>query len=78
MVTVAPLAVGVGLTVTFAVSDTEELPAVPLETYPADTTGVTLTDLVKVIVLVPVVIVAVVPLIEFGAVAEPLAMDFVA
>ena len=72
MVTVAPEAVGVGLTVTLAVKLTEELPAVPLLIYPAVLTlGVTDTVLVNVIVLVPVVMDALVPLIEDGAVAVP-------
>ena len=71
--TVAPLAVGVGLTITLAVSETELFVAVPLETYPALTTGVTLTVLVKVRVFVPVETVAEVPEIVVGADAEPFA-----
>lgn len=64
--------------VTEAVSDTELLPAVPLATYPAVTLGVTLTVLDNVNVLVPVDTVALVPDIEAGAVAEPLATALVA
>ena len=64
------------LVVTDAVSDTEESPAVPLDTYPAVVTlGVTLTDLVSVRVFVPVDTDAEVPLILVGDVTEPLATD---
>ena len=59
--------------VTLAVRDTEEFPAVPLDTYPADTVGVTDTVLDRVSVLLPVLTVALVPLMVAGAVAEPLA-----
>ena len=70
----APLAVGVGLTVTDADRLTDESPAVPLDTYPAVVTdGVTLTVLDKVKVFVPVEIVALLPLIELGAVTVPFA-----
>ena len=68
--------VAAAFVVTLAVKLTEAFLAVPLETYPAVTTGVTLTDFVSVSVLVPVDTVADVPLIEFGAVAEPLATAF--
>ena len=67
------------LVVTDAVSDTAELPAVPELMYPGVVTfGVTDTDFDSVIVLVPVVTDAPEPLIEPGAVTEPLATDFVA
>ena len=56
--------------------DTEEFPAVPLDTYPAVVTlGVTLTVLDNVSVFVPVLTVADVPVIEDGAVTEPLGTD---
>ena len=70
--------VAAALVVTEAVKLTELLPAVPALTYPAETEGVTLTVLVKVKVLVPVLTVALEPLIDAGAVAEPLETDFVA
>ena len=55
------------------------MPAVPLEIYPAVVTfGVTLTVLVSVKVLVPVLTVAVVPLIEDGAVTVPAGIDALA
>lgn len=63
--------VAAAFVVTFAVKETELFPAVPLETYPAVTDGVTDTVLLKVSVFVPVLTVAAVPLIEAGAVAEP-------
>jgi hypothetical protein len=63
--------VAAALVVTDAVRDTEEVVAVPALTYPAETTGVTETDFVSVIVFVPVDTVAVVPLIDVGADAEP-------
>ena len=64
--------VAAAFVVTLAVSDTEEFPAVPLDTYPADTVGVfeTVLDNVKVFVLVDTV--ALVPLIVDAGVAEPL------
>ena len=58
--------------VTLAVKLTDEFPAVPLETYPAVTVGVTLIVLDNVMVLVPVLTLAPVPLIDAGDVAEPL------
>ena len=73
MVTVAPEAVGVGLTVTDAVSATVAVDAVALNIYPALTVGVVVTlVLVNVSVLVPVVRVALDSLILDGPVAEPL------
>ena len=62
---------------TVAVSDTDELPAVPLEMYPADTDGVFDTLFESVNVLVPVVMLAPVADIVDAGVAEPLAMVFV-
>ena len=59
--------------VTLAVKDTAELPAVPEETYPAETEGVTETVFDKVRVFVPEDTVALVPVMVAGAVAEPLA-----
>jgi hypothetical protein len=60
------------LVVTDAVSDTELLPAVPADTYPAVVTlGVTETVFVNVNVFVPVDIVALVPEIDVGAVVVP-------
>ena len=70
--------VAAALVVTDAVSDTDELPAVPLETYPAVTLGVTETVFESVKVLVPVDTLALVPLIVAGAVADPLDTDLVA
>lgn len=64
--------------VTEAVSETDEFPAVPEATYPADTCGVLLTDLVRVSVFVPVETDAPVPVMEAAGVALPLDMDFVA
>ena len=58
--------------VTEAVSETELFPAVPEATYPALTDGVTEMVLLNVSVLVPVETVAEVPLMDAGAVAEPL------
>jgi hypothetical protein len=69
---VLALYVAAALVVTEAVKLTEELPAVPAEMYPAVVTlGVTETVFVSVRVLVPVDTVAVVTLIEDGAVTEP-------
>ena len=64
--------------VTDAVRLTEEFPAVPELTYPADTDGVTDTVLLKVRVFVPVDTEALVPVILAGAVAEPLDTDLLA
>ena len=64
--------------VTLAVRETEEFPAVPDETYPAVTEGVTDMVLDKVRVLVPVLTEADVPLILAGAVALPEDTDLVA
>ena len=61
------------MVVTDAVRLTELLPAVPEETYPAVTEGVTEIVLLNVRVFVPVLTDALVPLIVAGAVAEPLA-----
>ena len=63
---------------TEAVKLTLEFPAVPEETYPAETEGVTETVLESVKVFVPVETEALVPLIDAGAVAEPLETAFVA
>ena len=63
--------VAAALVVTDAVSDTELLPAVPEDTYPALTVGVTEIVLLRVSVLVPVLTDAEVPLIVAGAVADP-------
>ena len=70
--------VAAAFVVTLAVSDTDAFPAVPLETYPGVTSGVTDTLFVRVMVFVPVLTVADVPLIELGAVALPVATLFVA
>ena len=64
--------------VTLAVSETLELPAVPLDTYPAETCGVFDTLFESVKVLVPVDTVALVPVIVAAGVADPLATLFVA
>ena len=61
----------------FAVKLTDEFPAVPLDTYPAVTDGVTDTVLLKVSVFVPVLTEADVPLMLAGAVAEPLGIAFI-
>lgn len=66
------------LVVTDAVSDTDEFPAVPELTYPADTCGVLLTVFESVSVLVPVETVALVPEMVAAGVADPLATDLVA
>lgn len=58
--------------VTDAVSDTDEFPAVPDETYPADTVGVFDTDLLSVSVFVPVDTDAPVAVIVDAGVADPL------
>ncbi len=63
---------------TDAVKLTELFVAVPDETYPALTTGVTLTVFDKVRVFVPVDTVADVPLIVDGADADPEATDLLA
>lgn len=63
--------VAAAFVVTEAVRDTELFPAVPEETYPAETEGVTLTVLERVIVLVPVDTEADVPEMVAGAVADP-------
>ena len=65
--------VAAAFVVTLAVSVTEELPAVPLEMYPAETDGVLLTLLDKVSVFVPVDTEAPVALIVACGVALPLA-----
>lgn len=65
--------VAAAFVVTLAVSVTELFVAVPLATYPANTTGVTLTVFVSVSVLVPVDTVADVPDIVVGAEADPAA-----
>jgi hypothetical protein len=71
--------VGVGLTVTLAVNATVAVLDVALAIYPADTVGVVLTPvLVRVIVFVPVVIVALDPLRLEGPVALPLATSLLA
>ena len=70
--------VAAAFVVTDAVRLTELLPAVPLDTYPAETVGVTETVLVSVNVFVPVLTDAELPEIVFGAVALPLETDFVA
>ena len=67
--------VAAALVVTDAVSETEAFPAVPAETYPAETTGVTEMDLLRVKVFVPVDTDALVPEIVAGGVAEPFATD---
>lgn len=61
-----------------AVSDTDEFPAVPLDTYPADTVGVFDTLFDNVSVFVPVESVAPVADIVEAGVAEPLATDLLA
>ena len=61
--------------VTDAVSDTEELPAVPLDTYPADTVGVFETLFESVRVFVPVETDAPVAEIVDAGDADPLATD---
>jgi hypothetical protein len=63
--------VAAALVVTVAVRLTDELPAVPAETYPALTEGVTDTLFDRVIVFDPVLTLADVPLMEAGAVADP-------
>lgn len=70
--------VAAALVVTDAVKLTLEFVAVPLDTYPALTSGVTLTDFVKVKVFVPVDTEADVPVIVLGADADPLATDALA
>ena len=70
--------VAAALVVTDAVRDTEEFPAVPEDTYPADTVGVTDTVLESVRVFVPVETDAEVPLMLAGAVADPDVTDLVA
>ena len=57
---------------------TAEFPAVPLETYPAETDGVTETVFESVSVVELCETVALVPDIVAGAVAEPLDTDLVA
>ena len=64
--------------VTDAVSDTDVLPAVPLEMYPADTCGVLDTVFDSISVFVPVLTVADEPLMDDAGVAVPLATDAVA
>ena len=68
--------VAAAFVVTFAIRVTSVFPAVPLETYPAVTRGVTLSLFDSVIVFVPVVTVADVPLMVVGGVADPLATAF--
>ena len=65
--------VAAAFVVTDAVSDTLELPAVPLDIYPADTVGVLLTDFDNVSVFVPVESDAPVALMVDAGVADPLA-----
>ena len=64
--------VAAAFVVTDAVKETDAFPAVPEETYPAETTGVTDTLFVSVSVLVPAETDADVPDIEDGDVADPL------
>ena len=64
--------VAAALVVTDAVSVTAELPAVPLEMYPADTVGVLLTLLLNVNVFVPVETDAPVAEMVDAGVADPL------
>ena len=64
--------VAAALVVTDAVSVTAELPAVPLEIYPAETVGVLLTLLLKVSVFVPVDTDAPVAEMVDAGVADPL------
>ena len=61
------------LVLTEAVRLTELFPAVPLDTYPAETCGVLLTVFERVSVFVPVDTVAPVAEIEAAGVAEPVA-----
>ena len=64
--------VAAAFVVTLAVRETDAFPAVPVETYPAETTGVTEIVLLSVNVFVPVETLADVPEIVDGAVADPL------
>ena len=70
--------VAAALVVIDAVSETELFPAVPVDTYPADTVGVLETDFESVSVFVPLDTLA--PVAEIGAAGDalPLAIVFVA
>ena len=70
--------VAAALVVTLAVSDTDALCAVPVETYPAVTTGVIDIDLVSVSVFVPVDTDADEPVTVVGPLAVPADTAFVA
>lgn len=70
--------VAAALVVTDAVKDTDELPAVPEETYPALTVGVFDTLLERVSVFAPVETLAPVAEIEAAGDADPDEIVFVA